>query len=186
MPLAIGIVILLAILTLSYEQTIHAYPGGGGAYIVARDNLGELPAQTAGAALLTDYILTVAVSISSGVAQIVSAFPHLDPYRVEISVAMVAVVTIINLRGVKESGTIFAVPTYFFLLMAFLTVGVGLAKHFTGTLPMVTNPPTMAAEGVLTLIAVSDPARVRQRHDGPDRRRGDLEWHHCVQGPEEP
>ena len=74
---------LLVILTLSYEQTIHAYPGGGGAYIVARDNLGELPAQTAGAALLTDYILTVAVSISSGVAQITSAFPALFPYRVE-------------------------------------------------------------------------------------------------------
>ena len=82
-PLAVGIVGLLVILTLSYEQTIHAYPGGGGAYIVARDNLGELPAQTAGAGLLTDYILTVAVSISSGVAQIVSAFPHLYAYRVE-------------------------------------------------------------------------------------------------------
>ena len=150
-PLAIGIIVLLAILTLSYEQTIHAYPGGGGAYIVARDNLGELPAQTAGAALLTDYILTVAVSISSGVAQIVSAFPQLYGYRVEISVAMVVVVTIINLRGVKESGTIFAVPTYFFLFMAFLTVGVGLVKHFTGTLPMVSNPPTMAAEGILPL-----------------------------------
>ena len=82
MPIAIGIVVLLAILTFSYEQTIHAYPGGGGAYIVARDNLGELPAQTAGAALLTDYILTVSVSISSGVAQIVSAYPMLYPYRV--------------------------------------------------------------------------------------------------------
>jgi amino acid transporter len=150
-PLAIGICVLLAVLTVSYEQTIHAYPGGGGAYIVARDNLGELPAQTAGAALLTDYILTVAVSISSGVAQIVSAFPGLYNYRVELSVAMVAVVTVINLRGVKESGRIFAVPTYFFLLMAFLTVGAGLVKYFTGTLPMVSNPPTMAAEGVLPL-----------------------------------
>ena len=81
-PLSLVIVGLLVILTVSYEQTIHAYPGGGGAYIVARDNLGEVPAQTAGAALLTDYILTVAVSISSGVAQIASAFPALDPYRV--------------------------------------------------------------------------------------------------------
>ena len=79
LPLVIGIVVLLAILTFSYEQTIHAYPGGGGAYIVARDNLGELPAQTAGAALLTDYILTVAVSISSGVAQLTSAYPVLYP-----------------------------------------------------------------------------------------------------------
>ena len=78
-PISIAIVALLAIVTVSYEQTIHAYPGGGGAYIVARDNLGELPAQTAGAALLTDYILTVAVSVSSGVAQITSAFPRLFP-----------------------------------------------------------------------------------------------------------
>jgi amino acid transporter len=85
------------------------------------------------------------------VAQIVSAFPGLYNYRVELSVAMVVVVTVINLRGVKESGRIFAVPTYFFLTMAFLTVGVGLVKHFTGTLPMVSNPPTMAAEGVLPL-----------------------------------
>ena len=83
LPHLIAIVVLLAIVTISYEQTIHAYPGGGGAYIVARDNLGELPAQIAGAALLTDYILTVAVSISSGVAQITSAFPDLDTYRVD-------------------------------------------------------------------------------------------------------
>ncbi len=85
-PIAIAITALMVIVTISYEQTIHAYPGGGGAYIVARDNLGELPAQTAGAALLTDYILTVAVSISSGVAQITSAFPDLYPYRVWIAV----------------------------------------------------------------------------------------------------
>src|SRR5512143_136180 len=86
-PVSLAIVALLAVVTISYEQTIHAYPGGGGAYIVARDNLGELPAQTAGAALLTDYILTVSVSISSGVAQIVSAFPGLTPWRVVIAVS---------------------------------------------------------------------------------------------------
>ena len=143
-PLAIGIAILLTILTISYEQTIHAYPGGGGAYIVARDNLGEVPAQTAGAALLTDYILTVAVSISSGVAQIVSAFPVLNPYRVEISVAMVLLVMLINLRGVKESGAVFSVPTYFFLMMAFLTVIVGLVRYLTGGLGTVVDPPEMS------------------------------------------
>jgi amino acid transporter len=103
-PISLAIVVLLIILTISYEQTIHAYPGGGGAYIVARDNLGEVPAQMAGAALLTDYILTVAVSISSGVAQIVSAFPALYAYRVEISVVLVFLVMLVNLRGVKESG----------------------------------------------------------------------------------
>ncbi|MDP2975684.1 MAG: permease, partial [Anaerolineales bacterium] len=85
----IAIVFLLAVVTISYQQTIHAYPGGGGAYIVARDNLGELPAQTAGAALLSDYILTVSVSISSGVAQLTSGFPALHPYRVEIAVGIV-------------------------------------------------------------------------------------------------
>jgi amino acid transporter len=142
-PVAIAIAVLLAILTFSYEQTIHAYPGGGGAYIVARDNLGELPAQTAGAALLTDYVLTVAVSISSGVAQIVSAYPVLDPYRVEIGVAMIALIMLINLRGVKESGMTFAVPTYFFLFLAFFTVGYGLFRYFTGSLGQVINPPSM-------------------------------------------
>ncbi len=144
LPLAIGIAILLVILTFSYEQTIHAYPGGGGAYIVARDNLGEFPAQTAGAALLTDYILTVSVSISSGVAQIVSALPQLYPYRVEIAVAMIMLVMLINLRGVKESGSTFAVPTYFFLAMIYITVFYGLFRHFTGGLGVVLNPPEMA------------------------------------------
>src|SRR5512136_3370951 len=121
-PIALAIVALLAILTLSYEQTIHAYPGGGGAYIVARDNLGELPARVAGAALLTDYILTVAVSVSSGVAQIASAFPVLHPYRAYISVGLVLFVMVVNLRGVKESGITFAVPTYFFVLLMAGTV----------------------------------------------------------------
>ena len=135
---------LLAIVTLSYEQTIHAYPGGGGAYIVARDNLGELPAQIAGAALLTDYILTVAVSISSGVAQITSAFPGLFALPGAGSpVGLVLLVMLINLRGVRESGPIFAIPTYFFLVMMFLTVGVGLFRYCTGTLGTVVNPPPL-------------------------------------------
>src|SRR5450756_55238 len=146
-PVMFAIVALLAILTFSYRQTIHAYPGGGGAYIVARDNLGGLPAQTAGAALLTDYILTVAVSISSGVAQLTSAFPALFPYRVPISVAMVLFVMLINLRGVKESGAFFALPSYLFLAMMFLTVGIGLFHYFTGSLGTVINPPPLAVMG---------------------------------------
>src|SRR5512134_1553919 len=112
-PISIAIVALLAIVTISYEQTIHAYPGGGGAYIVARDNLGELPAQIAGAALLMDYILTVAVSVSSGVAQVASAYPFVFEHRVALAVTLVLLVMFINLRGVKESGVIFAIPTYF-------------------------------------------------------------------------
>ena len=151
-PISIAIVSLMIIVTISYEQTIHAYPGGGGAYIVARDNLGELPAQTAGAALLTDYILTVAVSISSGVAQITSAFPTLYTYRVGIAVGLVMFVMLINLRGVKESGGTFAIPTYFFVVTMFLTVGMGFFRYFTGTLGTVVNPPHSTMEGVLITI----------------------------------
>src|SRR5574341_2059549 len=138
-PVAIAISILLVIVTISYRQTIFAYPNGGGAYIVARDNLGEVAAQVAGAALLTDYILTVAVSISSGVAQITSGFPSLYPWRVEIAVAIIVFMTLVNLRGVKESGTIFAIPTYFFLGMMFLTLGVGLYRYLTNSLGVVTG-----------------------------------------------
>jgi len=139
-PISIVIVTLLIVLTISYRQTIYAYPGGGGAYIVARDNFGEGPAQTAGAALLTDYILTVAVSISSGVAQITSAIPGLYPFRVELALGLIAFITIINLRGVKESGAVFAAPTYFFLAMALLLLGAGLIQLATGTLGTVTSP----------------------------------------------
>lgn len=151
-PISLAIVTLMAIVTISYEQTIHAYPGGGGAYIVARDNLGELPAQTAGAALLTDYILTVAVSISSGVAQIISAFPTLENARVIIAVAMVVFIMLINLRGVKESGKLFAIPTYFFVAAMFLTVGVGFSRFVAGTLGVVANPPELSIGGTLGVV----------------------------------
>ena len=142
-PISIAIVILLAIVSLSYEQTIHAYPDGGGAYIVSRDNLGEFPALTAAAALLMDYILTVSVSIASGVAQIVSAYPELFQYRIAIAIACVLFVMLINLRGVKESGAAFAIPTYFFIVLMFLTVSIGIFRYFTGTLGLVIDPPTL-------------------------------------------
>jgi amino acid transporter len=151
-PISIAIITLLAIVTISYEQTIHAYPGGGGAYIVARDNLGELPAQTAGAALLTDYILTVSVSVSSGVAQMVSAYPDLFPYRVWIAVTAVFFIMLINLRGVKESGTAFAIPTYFFVVLMVITVGLGIFRFLTGSLGMVVNPPHFEAHDVISVI----------------------------------
>jgi len=152
LPISIAIATLMLIVSISYQQTIHAYPGGGGAYIVARDNLGELPAQTAGAALLTDYILTVAVSISSGVAQITSAFPALYGYRVGIAVGLVFFIMVINLRGVKESGVTFAIPTYFFVVTMFITVVVGLFRYTTGTLGTVTNPPAASVEQLLTTV----------------------------------
>ena len=138
-PIAVAIAILLVIVTISYRQTIYAYPNGGGAYIVARENLGETAALVAGSALLTDYVLTVAVSISSGVAQIISAFPELAPFRVVLAVAIIAFVTLINLRGVRESGAVFAVPTYFFLVMMAITLGVGFFRWATGTLGVVTG-----------------------------------------------
>jgi amino acid transporter len=140
-PISLVIVGLLAIVTISYEQTIHAYPSGGGAYIVARDNLGDFAAQVAGAALLMDYILTVAVSVSSGVAQVASAFPAVFPYRVYLAVGVVLFIMLVNLRGVKESGVTFAIPTYFFLLMMFCMVGVGFLRYITGALGSVVDPP---------------------------------------------
>jgi len=151
-PISIAIVILLAIVTISYEQTIHAYSDGGGAYIVARDNLGEFPALIAGASLLTDYILTVSVSIASGVAQITSAFPDLYQYRVVLSVIFIMFIMMMNLRGVKESGAAFAIPTYFFVVLMFVAVGVGLFRLFvTGTLGTVIDKPEMLVHGVATI-----------------------------------
>jgi amino acid transporter len=151
-PISFAIVVLLAIVSLSYQQTIHAYPDGGGAYIVARDNLGDLPAQMAGAALLTDYVLTVSVSVSSGVAQIASAYPSLDPYRVLLGVASVILIMVINLRGVKESGAAFAIPTYFFVGMMLLTVGIGFFRYLTGSLGTVVNPPELEIATTITAI----------------------------------
>jgi amino acid transporter len=154
-PIGIAIVALMLIVSISYEQTIHAYPGGGGAYIVARDNLGELPALAAGAALLMDYILTVTVSISSGVAQIVSAFPAIYDYRVWIAVGLVGIVMLINLRGVKESGVTFAIPTYFFIVTMFITICVGLFRYITGSLGTVVNPPEMTHHVAEALVMVT-------------------------------
>jgi amino acid transporter len=115
-PIACAIVALLAVVTFSYRQTIRAYPSGGGAYIVARDNLGDVAGLTAAAGLSVGYVLTVAVSIAAGVFAVVSAFPELDEIRVPIAVGAVAIITLLNLRGIRESGTIFAVPTYGFII----------------------------------------------------------------------
>lgn len=151
-PISIAIVVLLAIVAISYEQTIHAYPDGGGAYIVARDNLGEFPALIAGAALLTDYILTVSVSIASGVAQLVSAFPDLAMYRVPFAIGFIFFIMLINLRGVKESGTAFAIPTYFFVVMMIVAIGVGLWRIISGSMGAVIDPPELETHNILTVI----------------------------------
>jgi amino acid transporter len=134
-PIAIGITFLLGILTLSYRQTIHAYPSGGGAYIVAKDNLGVQPGLIAGASLLVDYILTVAVSVSAGVAAITSAaqgsrFEFLAQHRVPLCIFMVALIAVINLRGVREAGAIFAGPTYLFIFSMLALVVYGFIRFY--------------------------------------------------------
>lgn len=151
-PIAIAIAGLLVIVTLSYEQTVHTYPDGGGAYIVSRDNLGDVWSWIAAAALLIDYILTVAVSVSAGVAQITSASRVLHPYRVYLSLGLVLFVMLINLRGVKESGATFAIPTYFFVVMMFLMVGLGLLHSLDGTLGTVVDPPHLEVPPVLQVV----------------------------------
>ncbi len=130
LPISFAIVGLLAIVAISYRQTIPAYPNGGGSYIVAKDNLGTLPGLIAAASLMIDYILTVAVSISSGVQNLASLFPVLTNYVVIIDVLLVIIITVVNLRGVRESGSIFAIPTYIFISSALLLIIVGIFKSF--------------------------------------------------------
>ena len=127
--IGVAIVGLLVIVGTSYRQTIKAYPAGGGSYIVAKDNLGELPALTAGAALLFGYIVTVAVSIAAGVAALESAVPTAQGHRVLLGLGFIVLVTVLNLRGIRESGSIFAVPTYLFLVGIFAMIAFGIARN---------------------------------------------------------
>jgi amino acid transporter len=147
LPIALGIAGLLVVVASSYYQTIHGYPSGGGAYIVAYDNLGVWPGLTAAAALLIDYVLTVAVSVTAGIAAITSAFPALIPVRVWLCLLAIALITWANLRGVRESGTLFAIPTYGFVLLVLGLVVVGLVRLVTGSLHAVPPPVAEAAEG---------------------------------------
>jgi amino acid transporter len=135
MPITIGIVIVLGIVVTSYRQTIAAYPNGGGSYIVASDNLGTLPGLIAAAALLTDYVLTVAVSVAAGVAALTSIAPELFEARVVIGVALVAAIALVNLRGIRESGLVFSVPTYVYLVSILGLLGFGMWRFVTGTMP---------------------------------------------------
>lgn len=130
--IAAMVVLLLTVIVLSYRRVIAAYPSGGGDYEVAMKNLGKKPALVVAAALLLDYVMTVAVSIASGTDNIISAFPALAPFRVEIAVGFILLLTAINLRGVRESGVAFAVPTYLFIASVFVMIGTGLFKVFTG------------------------------------------------------
>jgi amino acid transporter len=133
-PISLVVVVLLAIVVTSYRQTVYAYPSGGGSYIVSRENLGETPALVAGSALLVDYVLTVAVSVAGGVAAITSAFATLSPYRVEICIGFIVLMTVANLRGVKESGRIFAGPTYIYIVALLTLILYGLYRVYFGGL----------------------------------------------------
>jgi amino acid transporter len=131
-PISGVIVSLLVLVALSYRQTVFAYPQGGGSYTVAKDNLGQMAGLVAGASLLTDYILTVAVSVSGGVAQIASAYPALKPHTVAICVAVIAVLALLNLRGVRESGMALSIPTYVFIVMMLALIGTGIVRAASG------------------------------------------------------
>jgi amino acid transporter len=139
-PIAFVIAALLAVVAFSYRQTIHAYPTGGGAYRVAKENIAENAGLTAAASLLVDYTLTVSVSISAGVLAITSAFPSLDEYRVPLCLLFLTLLTVGNLRGIKESGRIFAIPTYFFVVCIFTLIAVGLYRYEHGTVSPLAVP----------------------------------------------
>ena len=154
-PVSIAISLLLAIVVISYTQTVRAYETSGGAYIVAKDNLGTLPSLVAGAALLTDYILTVAVSVAAGIVAITSAAPSLDPYRVWLCLACIVALTVANLRGVREAGWLFAIPTYGFVISLFAVIGTGVAKCATQGCPQATvSHPVAAGTGAVTIFVL--------------------------------
>jgi amino acid transporter len=156
MPISFLIVTIFVIIVISYRQTIRAYPSGGGSYIVAKENLGTGPALLAAAALLTDYVLTVSVSVAAGVLAITSAFPDLEVWRVPLGIVAILFVMLINLRGLRESGTLFAAPTYLFLGITLGLIGFGVLRTFLGDTPHVTGVVAAAVPaetlGVLLLM----------------------------------
>ena len=153
-PIALAIAGLLVVVSVSYQQTIHAYPSGGGSYIVARANLGPTAGLIAAGALLIDYVLTVSVSVAAGVAALTSAVPWLLTHRVLLGIAFTAAIAYANLRGVRESGRVFAVPTYLFIVTFGALVGTGLVRWLTGTLPPAAAPEAVATTQTLTWFLV--------------------------------
>jgi amino acid transporter len=147
LPISVAIAALLAIVALSYRQGIQAYSSSGGSYVFARENLGTLPALVAGAALLIDYVLTVAVSVAAGVLAVTSAFPSLSPHLLALSLLCVLLLTLANLRGVRESGLLFALPTYGFVASLYAVLAVGFVKCATSSCPQAVTPHALPAGG---------------------------------------
>ena len=175
MPISILIVSIFAIIVVSYRQTIRAYPSGGGSYIVARENLGTGPSLLAAAALLTDYVLTVSVSVAAGVLAITSAFPELTPLRVPLGVVAILFVMIINLRGLRESGTAFAAPTYVFLVVTLGLIAIGHRPDAARDAASRHRRDACGRAGRVARAAPAD-AGVRRRLQRDHRRRGGFEW----------
>jgi amino acid transporter len=154
MPISIGIATLMVIVVISYRQTVRAYPNGGGAYIVSKDNLGMLAGLVAAAALLIDYVLTVSVSVVAGVFAITSAVPRFLPYKIQLSLGFVALITLANLRGVKESGKLFAIPTYGFIVSIFVLVVTGLTRCALSGCPPAGIPADHIAVGTAATVGL--------------------------------
>jgi amino acid transporter len=154
-PISIAVSVLLVIVIASYRQTVRAYSTSGGSYVVSKENLGRIPSLVAAAALLTDYVLTVAVSVAAGVLAITSAAPGLGHLTVELSIAAVLLITLVNLRGVRESGAAFAIPTYAFVLAYLVLIGVGVTKCTVGSCPQAVVPdPVPAGVGAVTIFVL--------------------------------
>lgn len=154
-PIALAIVCLIIIVTISYQQVIHAYPRGGGVYNVARQNLGEIPALIGAASLLVDYILTAAVSAAAGVAALTSAFPILFPYRVPLGIGFITFIMWMNLRGVRESGKIFSYPTYLFIVSFIGMIGYGVWRSIHGTFPINTSSGSLTGSlGIMGIVLI--------------------------------
>ncbi|MHB8571940.1 MAG: APC family permease [Candidatus Dormibacteria bacterium] len=156
LPIVLTILAVLVAVTVSYRQTIRAYPRGGGSYIVAKDNLGVIPGLVAAASLMTDYVLTVAVSISAGVAAVTSAYPALTPFTVPLGVVTILILILGNLRGIRESANIFALPTYLFIGAMYLMLGLGAAHYFLhGTQGIVPRPLPARTETLTGLAGIA-------------------------------
>lgn len=156
LPISVAIAVVLAIVVVSYTQTVRAYETSGGAYVVAKENLGKLPSLVAAAALLVDYVLTVAVSVAAGVLALTSAVPSFQSHEVTLSLAFVALITLVNLRGVRESGLLFAVPTYGFVVVMYAMVVTGIGRCADGSCPQahVVDPVTVGAGTVGVLVVL--------------------------------